>query len=1055
MPDPKYDNRAPWSYTFPVPAVNLAVTETAVGPGQQVRCVGVDGRRRGSLRRFPGFRLIRDLSSDISGLANVERFWYVSIQKGATPYVLRGFVVLADSATDSSFKALYFVAFDTQDSVWRNYTLEDFAVNDRIEGVRVTGYWPDDTVTRPIGESTASFRVSATAAYVRDRAATYLITLKAGGSDPKTGVFIVDPGTGTLLRRLTSSGTGIFGMAYHEVNKKLYGTHAVAATSAFNELFTINLDTGLSASVANYNPQYGITDLAYQSTGNILWGVRFGQAGQALIAHVNPTTAVLTNEVSLSVLHMVALEFDNTNNVLYGMTSRRTEAPGNPVNDVKLFTINTTTGVCTEVFNFQDTAFKSDRAPTGRPEDNEKGSIVIPPNSGVIYIFNGQTGQVLELDLSSGPRTYDSVDVTSTWRYIYATFEARDVRRQLNRAYFWNPDTATVEGRHAGFLNSASLEGDGVTEQDGLGVIGASKRVSAAYRLVSRRHAIASPISRPLQVTTSAATPPPAHHVRLQINTLNLPTDLPIEDLEVEVYRTIGTDGDLTVDDVPLLGNLYRDSIDALLDLTTVNKAFVFGGRSGVEYANAKSDRELTARLPFNFTLQHVGVWPRTALVRATDDQVFVVAKPFLGDDPATRVVELSEKASWRVMWSPPERYELENFRGAVTGEQYRFPDAQATIFALERVGDFLFACTDLGVIRFHKSGSYVAVNPLSFKWGIQGRDAATSMGNQLMLATSVGLIQVDGPTMQERGVAAVQRLLASTEFWRADLANVHLSYDAQLGALILLNTVKNEMYLLWPDTGAVTSLEDCPWIQSAEGVDPENGGSPRSFWITSDGRVHTPDAEETSPKKTMYGGGSSDTVNGTATGGTTTTLTDSGAVFASNAKGFQIHFLSGANIGSSRPISSITGGQQRISWTSPLNTGIASGDRYAVAPIPFRPRGHQLVGQRGLDMFIRKIVTGMSANIELLGGEDTTTNPNLKMTYKMYRHLADSAPATVEVGMTEDVTHMQAALQVQDTILFPEWVCLASNLDFQLLAGRVSGKISTSGSISSPSSIT
>jgi hypothetical protein len=325
-------------------------------------------------------------------------------------------------------------------------------------------------------------------------------------------------------------------------------------------------------------------------------------------------------------------------------------------------------------------------------------------------------------------------------------------------------------------------------------------------------------------------------------------------------------------------------------------------------------------------------------------------------------------------------------------------------------------------------------------------------MGNRLMLATSTGLMQVDGPTMQEQGVAAVQRLLSSTEFWRNDLANVHLSYDAQLGALIMFNKTQNEMYLLWPDTGGVTSLEDCPWIQSVEGPDPEGGGSPRSFWITSDGKVHTPDAEETSDKKTMYGGSSGNTVNGTATGGSTTTLVDTGAAFASAAKGFWVHFLSGDNAGLKRQISAVTGTQ--LTWTSALSAVIAADDRYAVAPIPFRVRGHQLPGQRGLDVFSRKVITGMTANIDLLGGETTSGNVNLRMTYKAYRHLGDTSPAEVEVILDEDVTRMAGALQVQDTILFPEWVCLSSDLDFQLLSGRVSGKMTSSRAISGPVSV-
>lgn len=1043
MPDLRYDTDPSWGYEFPVPAVNLAVTETAVVPPHQVRCVGVDGRRRGSLRRFPGFRLTRDLTDDVAGLANVERFWYVSIQKGATPYVLRGFVVLADSTTDAAYKALFLIAYDTQDSTWKNYTLEDFAVNDRITGARVLGTWMDHR--SPFTQTNAS----ASAAYVRTRGVAYFWS----SVGPRV-TMLVDVTTGRVIRVLPATGIGATfggGGSFHDTDDKLYRVSPDPGVGVRTQLHEINLDTGAWTSLGDISgvPSREFTDLAYDRANNRMYAV---ERNSEELWILDPSARTVSGAVTLD-REITVIEYDNTNNKLYGMPSRLDNVSVPQL--VKLYEIDVTTGVTTEVFNF-DTDFgqAADRALNDRYNDYAQGALMIPDNAGVFYVVGqNQTSRLyVGVDISSGPRTYDSVDVTSTWRYIYAAFEAQDVRRALNRAYFWNPDTATVEGRVASWNGPASLENALVEAQDTQGIIEDNKRVSAAYRLVSRKHALASPLSRLLQVTMGAVDAAHDNHVRLEINQYNLPTDLALKDLDIEVYRTIGLDGSLSADDVPLMGNLYPDSLASLLDLETTATAYVFAGRSEAEYGNAKSDRELTARIPFDFKLQHVGLWPRTALALATDDQLFVVAKPFLGDDPSTRFVELSEKASWRVMWSPPERYELENFRGAVTGEQYRFPNAEATIYSLERAGDFVFACTDLGVIRFHKSGSYVAVNPLAFKWGVQGRDAATAMGSQLMLATSVGLMQVDGQTMQEQGVAAVQRLLSSTEFWRSDLANIHLAYDAQLGALILFNKTQNEMYLLWPDTGGVTSLEDCPWIQSVEGVDPVSGGSPRSFWITSDGKVHTPDAEETSSKKTMYGGSSGDTVNGAATSGSTTTLVDTGAAFASAAKGFWVHFLSGDNAGSKRQISAVTGTQ--LTWASALSAVVAAGDSYGIAPIPFRVRGHQLPGQRGLDVFSRKIVTGMTANIDLLGGETTSANPNLRMIYKVYRHVGDTSPAEAQVILDEDVTRMAAPLQVQDTILFPEWVCLSSDLDFQLLSGRVSGKMTSSRAISGPVSI-
>ena len=1034
MPAKKPDVKPPFRYPFAIPAVNLGVEDSSIAPPYLAKAVGLDGRYLGSLRRFPGFRVVRNIQDHLdANFTGIDRIWYTSIQKGASADVIRGFVVLADSPT-ATHKALYFAYYDTGAAAWATTEiLVDFGDTDPYKGAYVLGsYYAAAT---GLTSGTASIH---SLAWIPDRSALYMAMGGTFGGVSEGRLLELDPTSGRVRRTIgqTLSVSVIAGISYNTSNSTLYACTLKADTPQ-SRLGTLNLDDGSFTEIANISPDTSLHDIAWHSGNSKMYGTTYADEGTASILHtINLATGALTDPQGMDFNGCQSLFYDEDNDKLYAMT--RSE----------LRELDPSDGSSTLKLTFLDYDLQE---PTGVGVAQRYRGIAMP-NAGVFHaISGGDTGRYIEMNLGAAPYSFDDVDVSSTWRYIYATFAATGQRREYNRAFFWDVSLATpaMAGRTAGWTKPATALQNPTRLTTG-GVLGDSKRVFSAITYRSRRHATRSPIGVPLRRDT-AAGPTGTHLLTQHIDVSHRGTDLALSDLVVELWRGIGTDENLTTEDVVLMGNLYLDRHDANVNAGETEE-YDFAS-SAMETGCAPSDIELTTRQIYNPIRDYTGLFPRSSRILGMDRQLFVVAVPNQGDDPVSPYVDIGEKAAQRVMWSPPEKFDLENFRGALTGEMYRQPDVGDKILTLKRAGDFVIAAAQRGFIRLHKSGAFVAVNPVSAEWGIESRDGIAAVGSRVLFATAQGLMEVDAASLRISAIGAMRRVLTTADYWRNSLASVIMAYDSALGAIILFNSSTEEMYLLWPETGGVTSLEDCPFVHGVEGVHPVDGGPQRSFWVTEDGLVLTPDAEETATRKTMCGVSSGKTGNGTATSGTTTTLVDSGATFdGTNMKRFYVHFLSGDNAGAKRQIASIAG--TTITLAVALSNAVAAGDRYSIAPIPMRVRGWQVLYNNRIDHFNRKIVNTMSAVVRLRGGStDPETNPNMKITYEMYKRFSvDGSPdASAEVTLSEDPTTMHGATPIAGPLLYPEWVCLSSDLDLELLAGDLSGRIPTAEADSGP----
>ena len=449
------------------------------------------------------------------------------------------------------------------------------------------------------------------------------------------------------------------------------------------------------------------------------------------------------------------------------------------------------------------------------------------------------------------------------------------------------------------------------------------------------------------------------------------------------------------------------------------------------------SDQQLSQSLhTYNPFLDSVGEMPRAKRILAADGMIFLVTDIYAQADPDLNWHESAWLAD-SIRWSTTTRNEPENFP---VQNVYRPDDPGDKFLCLEKAGDYVFAISRGSVVRIARSGSQVGVVTLQQKMGGVSRHGAIGVGASLFLVTNTGLKEIDGNTGAVQSIAVVDRVIFDDREWGQDLEAVHIEYDAHIGALILLNTVKKECIILWEATGQVTTLEDCPWAFLTGGSDAKTGGPRRAYFIADNGDVKCIDASRDMGRSTMCGATNSESVNGGATSDSSSNqLIDEDAVFPASCVGHEIYFHSGDNASTSVTITDRVSDTQ-VSLDS-LSDDIAIGDRYSVAPVVFRVTLPQLWGNEGRnDEFLRKQVKSVSVSFNRLSGAGS--DEETKMRVGFYRN------ATKTAGLTEtplEARQTNVASIEQGVQLYPYIEFKGANIDFELQSVLVHGKISGS----------
>lgn len=691
-------------------------------------------------------------------------------------------------------------------------------------------------------------------------------------------------------------------------------------------------------------------------------------------------------------------------------------------------------------------------------------------------------------------------DITSQGRYIYfcASGDTTSTVSQLNgteppynKAYFWDYKINTTDkfvtgfdGRFMSLLPQRTLVAPLNVDDDGTfagvdsedlmatqvyGPTGASMAAGPyvyAVELISRKHNLRSWFRYHNEDALGSAS----SGLRYFINRFGMPTDTPSTATNQVSGNTHNHTGILnwgiphvdgcrlwrsprnslgngtdkyTLTDQLYLVDEYKELNANITGSTTASVQVDHDPIIGTVFNDFKSTwfegGGLIQQTQYNPFLHIFSPAPRFKRLQAYDGLLVGITDV---EEPASpnALWEDQEKKPDAIAWSSVVNTEPENFPPE---NQYRADDAGEKFFVLEPTGDHLFAISNSGVYRVSRSGSQVGTNRIQFRLGGVSRFGATGIGNTLFIVTSSGVKSIEGNTGQLDSVTVLDRIILDDSEWAGTLTSVHLEYDAKLGALILLNTSKSEMYIMWESTGAITKVENVPWAFLTAGPDVLTDGPQRAYFITSTGGVHVIDGAREMGKRTMCGTTAVETVNGTVTSGSTdTNLEDTAATFPVNCEGFTVHILSGDRKDESATIST------RVSATdltiSGLSGTLSTGDRYSIAPIVTRITLWQVQAQDNeVDPFVRKTAVSTTASFSDLGGETGSGDDNGFFNYG-FKNM-NTIMGRVETGLNLVPDKTAAHTPYAATRLFPFLEFKGSNQDWELQAIMVKGILGVS----------
>ena len=344
--------------------------------------------------------------------------------------------------------------------------------------------------------------------------------------------------------------------------------------------------------------------------------------------------------------------------------------------------------------------------------------------------------------------------------------------------------------------------------------------------------------------------------------------------------------------------------------------------------------------------------------------------------------------------------------------------------------GDSLFQLCYNAIIHIFKSGK---LKPLQFsrlhrKRGIVGKEVAHSSGNSVFMITGLGLVLLNATDGSMGSITAADRVIFDD--WKSDLSSVKSCYDSIMNASFFLNSTREEMIVLWHSTQIATMLDGTNFVAATSGPDISTGKNDRAFFVTATGLIVSPDNLE-SGSGTMWDLSDSYTLNGTATATSATTLTDANATLNADMVGMKLYMTSGDNAGDSREVATINNTTKVYTFTSNFDNDIATGDTYAVNPVPFSLRAWSFQIEE-ISRFTRWITTGVALKVRKLFG--FTDNPNNKWRVGAYRNGGTSIESTVAYpDVDSNPSDSAEGLNVAGIDLEPYIEQIASGVKFEL----------------------
>jgi hypothetical protein len=473
------------------------------------------------------------------------------------------------------------------------------------------------------------------------------------------------------------------------------------------------------------------------------------------------------------------------------------------------------------------------------------------------------------------PTTFDGYDIGYLGRYIYffnagtttSTVSIVNVRATpYNKAYFWDfrindwdRYVGGWQGRIAGILPErcliTSVNTDRIGVPENIFNVAATTTTSTLSEgqytfggeLVSRKHNLRSF----LRLKTHSVAAPPNVSAKYVFNKLGLPEDNPtpgyhqlmrqVSDFDTaplhwgvghvdgfRLWRTPRNDTGITAGKYRLVQRLYeyrpyeelRDQPSGtgtdtweftVEDVDDTTSDYI----RDIEHV---ADEGLFTSDEYSPEHHDFGAAPRMKRVLGFDNMLIGVTDQ--GSPALTGLDEAwtkEDRTPESIVWSAVHLDEPENFP-VLNYEPLNDPAER--VLNLYPGSSVAFALTNKSVYRIARAGTGVTVTRIVNSISAVSDDGAVAVGDTLYVLTATGVKEVDGLTNEVRNVKLINRLITDDRQWGKTLAEVKVGYDSFAGALILLNTNKKEMILLWEATGAVTRVVNCPWTFMTDGQD-------------------------------------------------------------------------------------------------------------------------------------------------------------------------------------------------------------------------------------------
>ena len=169
----------------------------------------------------------------------------------------------------------------------------------------------------------------------------------------------------------------------------------------------------------------------------------------------------------------------------------------------------------------------------------------------------------------------------------------------------------------------------------------------------------------------------------------------------------------------------------------------------------------------------------------------------------------------WSSLYEPsPELFPVSN---------YYVPEASSNpIIRFEKTGANVIGFARDKIYHLRKQstniGGYMKISEMHEGYGIVNEHCAASVGTSVYFITHKGLKSIDARGQLD-DVKGVDYLLMHE--WRSYIRNLRLSFDAQMGALFILNPDTKEAAIFWFNTGRITRYKDLPFDFTRSGFFP------------------------------------------------------------------------------------------------------------------------------------------------------------------------------------------------------------------------------------------